>query len=68
MDRSEVRVVSRVASASFVSEAMSLVSWIEDVECLHTEEHATVYGSVSMQEAYLLDPINILALNALGLS
>lgn len=68
MDRSEVRVVSRVASASIVSEAMSLVSWMEDFECLHTEEPTTVYGSVSMQEAYLLDPINILALNALGLS
>ncbi|KAL3794943.1 hypothetical protein HJC23_004320 [Cyclotella cryptica] len=69
VERSEMRVVSRVAPASIVSEAMSLVSWLNNLECLQRgEESANLCNTVSMQEAYLLDPINSLASNALGLA
>ena len=69
MDRSENRVVSRVASADIVSEALSLVSWINDLEGLQKGEvEPNVKSFVSMQEAYLLDPTNELAVQALGLT
>lgn len=69
MDRSENRVVSRVASADIVSEALSLVSWIDDLERLQKGEiQPNVKSLISMQEAYLLDPTNEMAIQALELT
>lgn len=61
VDRSKNRVVSRVASADIVSDALSLLAWLNDLEKLHTdEEHSDFVDTTSMQEAFLLDPTNSL--------
>ena len=61
VDRAETRVVSFVASADAVSDALSLVSWLDQVR------HEEANSSVSMQEAFMLDPTNRVAANGLNL-
>jgi hypothetical protein len=68
VDRSETAVVSQVASATIVSEALALASWLEDLENQQTEVegNASTNAMVTMQEAFLLDPTNVMASKALG--
>lgn len=63
LDRSEIRVASCVASAEIVSEALSMVAWLDDLEKIHANEKQCniLVPSFYMQDAYLLDPQNSIA-------
>jgi len=66
-DRSENRVNSIVASADIVSESLSLVSWLGDLDSVEKKGETTLNPLASMQEAYMLDPTNNISAKALML-
>lgn len=68
MEYSENSVVSSVPSASLVSEALSLMSWMEDADSLNKGDQLSKTSFVSMQESLLLDPLNSIAANSLHLA
>ena len=63
-------VVSSIPPASLVSESMSLISWLKEVESLDSEGSLSVTEEQlgSLQESYLLDPSNPVAAGLLGLT
>jgi hypothetical protein len=65
VDHSENKVLSQVASADILSEALSLVAWLDDLENVELGKDATSQNHlISLQEAYLLDPLNAMAAQA----
>ncbi|KAL9182460.1 hypothetical protein ACHAXT_013112 [Thalassiosira profunda] len=64
VEYSEKSVVSHLPSASLLSEAMSLVSWLDDAETV--ESGSASFAST--QEAFMLDPSNPVAAASLGLT
>mmetsp|Transcript_4491 Transcript_4491/g.10140 ORF Transcript_4491/g.10140 Transcript_4491/m.10140 type:complete len:1850 (-) Transcript_4491:1250-6799(-) len=66
---SDVSVVSSLPPASLLSQSMSLVSWLEEAEALKNGDNLPVPERTfaSLQEAFLLDPLNPIAAASLGL-
>ena len=63
-------VVSSIPTASLVSESISLISWLKEVESLDSEGSLSVTEEQlgPLQESYLLDPSNPVAAGLLGLT
>lgn len=62
---SEKSVVSSIPSTTLISEAKSLLSWVEDVESLNRGDPGSRASYFSLQESLLLDPSNVFAMEAL---
>jgi len=70
MEYSDKTVVSSLPSASLISESMSLLSWLEEAEALNNGESPSISDGIfaSLQESFLLDPLNPIAAASLGLT
>jgi len=69
MEYSDKSVVSSIPPASLLSESMSLISWLEEVEALDSGDSPSICEGnfASLQESLLLDPTNSIATALIGM-
>jgi len=65
VEYSEKSVVSSIPSTTLISEAKSLLSWVEDADSLNRGDPGSRASHVSLQESLLLDPSNVFAMEVL---